>query len=259
MEPLVGFGPLICFGLFLGMLAMLELGRRLGVRRLALDPEGARASTGAVDGAVFALLGLLIAFTFSGAASRFDERRELVVQEANDVGTAWLRIGLLPETAQPAVRELFRRYLDSRIATYRKLPDFEAARAEYQQSMQLQNEIWRQSLAASRLPGTHPSAMQVVPALNAMFDTAATRIAAFRMHPPVIVFVMLFALALAGALLAGTGMAAGRARHWLHIVGFAAVMALTAGLDVELPGTQCFGDPLLNATGPEPDAPMSVT
>jgi hypothetical protein len=47
-----------------------------------------------VEGAVFGLLGLLIAFTFSGAASRFDDRRALIVEEANDIGTAWLRVAL---------------------------------------------------------------------------------------------------------------------------------------------------------------------
>jgi hypothetical protein len=87
---------LTTLALFLGMLLLLETGRRLGVRRLASDPEGARAGTGTVEGAVFALLGLLVAFTFSGAASRFDQRRDLIVEETNDIGTAYLRLDLLP-------------------------------------------------------------------------------------------------------------------------------------------------------------------
>ena len=63
-----------------------------------------RAGVGAVEGAVYGLLGLLIAFTFSGAGLRFDHRRSLVVEEANAIGTAYLRIDLLPEDAQPALR-----------------------------------------------------------------------------------------------------------------------------------------------------------
>ena len=81
--------------LFLGML-VLEVGWRIGARRLAEDPNGADAGVGAVEGAVFALLGLLIAFTFSEAASRFDTRRQLIVEETNDIGTAYLRLDLLP-------------------------------------------------------------------------------------------------------------------------------------------------------------------
>ena len=97
---------LISLVLFAGMLVLLDVGRRIGLRKLAADPEGAHIGTGTVDGAVFALLGLLIAFTFSGAATRFDERRNLIVQEANDIGTAYLRVNLMPDGAQPAMRDL---------------------------------------------------------------------------------------------------------------------------------------------------------
>jgi phosphotransferase system glucose/maltose/N-acetylglucosamine-specific IIC component len=71
---------LFAMGLFLGMLVLLEVGRRIGARRLAQDPEGVEAGVGTMEGAVFALLGLLIAFTFSGAASRFDTRRQLIIE-----------------------------------------------------------------------------------------------------------------------------------------------------------------------------------
>jgi len=67
-----------------------------------MDAEGARAGTGTIEGAVFALLGLLIAFTFSGAAARFEDRRALIIEETNDIGTAYLRLDLLPASAQPA-------------------------------------------------------------------------------------------------------------------------------------------------------------
>src|SRR5579863_5808564 len=92
---------LFAVGFFLVMLGFLEAGRRLGARQVARDGEGAKSST--VDAAVFGLMGLLIAFTFSGAAGRFDARRQLVVQEANDVGTAWLRLDLLPASEQSSL------------------------------------------------------------------------------------------------------------------------------------------------------------
>ena len=90
---------------------------------MAGDPVGARAGAGVVDGAVFGLLGLLVAFTFSGAATRFDARRQLVVEEANAIGAAYLRLDVLPAAAQPALRARFREYLDSRLAAYRAVPD----------------------------------------------------------------------------------------------------------------------------------------
>src|SRR5262245_53146748 len=126
--PAIGLLTVLC--MIGGTLYMLEIGRRLGVRRLAEDPEGAKAGIGAIDGAVFGLMGLLIAFTFSGAATRFDSRRMMIVEEANGIGTAWLRLALLSEAAQPSLREKFRQYTDARIAAFRKIPDTAAMEAE---------------------------------------------------------------------------------------------------------------------------------
>ena len=84
--------------LFLGMLVCLEIGLRLGRRTKVA--EGAKQGLGIIEGAMFTLLGLLVAFTFSGAAERFEGRRHLIVEEANDIGTAYLRVDLLPADAQ---------------------------------------------------------------------------------------------------------------------------------------------------------------
>jgi hypothetical protein len=228
---------LLAGGLFFGMLILLETGRRIGVRRLAEDAKGARAGLGVVDGALFSLLGLLVAFTFSSAAARFEARRQLIVMEANDIGTAYLRLDLLPAGAQPALRDLFRRYVDSRLEAYRKMPDLAAAREELARATTLQGEIWAQAVAACRDGGGSQATMLLLPALNAMFDITTTRTAAGQMHQPVIIFFMLGLLALVGSLLAGYGMAGGRTRSWIHILGFAAAMTISVYviLDLEYP------------------------
>jgi hypothetical protein len=222
----------------LGMLLLLEIGRRIGTHRLLQDPEGARAGTGAIEGAVFALLGLLIAFTFSGAASRFDSRRALIIEETNAIGTAYLRLDLLPASAQLSLRDLFRQYVDARLEAYRKIPDLQAALAELDKATRLQGEIWSQAVAAGRIEGAPPPAtMLLLPALNQMIDITTTRTMAVKTHPPVIIFVMLFGLALASALLAGHGMAGSKSRSWIHLLSFAAVMAVLIYviLDIEFP------------------------
>src|SRR5881394_3092876 len=109
MEPAINpllFAVLLCGG----MLTSLEIGRRLGIRRRSKESEGERGSLGTIEGAVFALFGLVVAFTFSGAASRFNEKRMLIAEEANRIETAYLRLRLLPQQAQPEVQDLFRRY-----------------------------------------------------------------------------------------------------------------------------------------------------
>ena len=122
------FALMFILGLLLGMLLFLEVGRRIGLRQRAKAAGGAVAGSGAVEGAIFALLGLLVAFTFSGAAARFDTRRQLIVEETNAIGTAYLRLDLLPAEVQPTLRERFRQYLAARLEVYRKLPDMAAAR-----------------------------------------------------------------------------------------------------------------------------------
>jgi hypothetical protein len=232
------YAVLFTVGLFFAMLLFLELGRRIGARRLQRDPEGVRAGAGVVDGAVFALLGLLIAFTFSGAGARFDKRRELIVEETNAIGTAYLRLDLLAPNTQAPLREKFRRYVDSRMEVYRKLPNIGEAREELNGSAKLQREIWDDAVTACRAEGSQPAAtMLLLPALNTMTDVTTARTMATQMHPPSTIFIMLFGLALASSLLAGHGMAAGKSRSWLHLVGFALVMALAVYvvLDIEFP------------------------
>jgi hypothetical protein len=233
-------GGIAAAGVFLGILAFLAIGRRVGRRAIRRHGSGGLASTTSLEAAVFALLGLLIAFTFSGALSRFDARRAQVVDEANAIGTAYLRIDMLPSTAQSRLRETFRDYTDARITTYRKLPDLVAAREELARSLQLQSEIWAQAVAATRLPDSRPGTeVLVMPALNEMFDIATVRLMATQMHPPTIVFAMLIALALASALLAGYQSAddKGEVRNGVHQVGFAAIVAFTVYviIDIEYP------------------------
>ena len=230
-------GVLFAATLFLGMIVLLEVGRRAGASRLAKDPAGARTGISAVEGSLFGLLGLLIAFTFSGAASRFDARRQLITQEANNIGTAWLRLDLLPAEAQPELRDLFRRYLDSRLLTYKKLPDIEAAEAELRRSIALQGEIWEKAVAAVKAGPPGPTGSLLLNALNSMFDIVSTRTAAARTHPPLAIYLMLGSLALAAALLVGYGMAGAKSRSLVHVVLYAAALSLTVYviLDLEHP------------------------
>jgi hypothetical protein len=224
-------------GLLVGMLALLETGRRLGLRRNASDAEETHAGISTVDGAVFGLMGLLIAFTFSGAASRFDTRRQLIVQEANAIGTAYLRLDLLPATTQPMLREQFRRYVKARLAVYKALRDIEAVKVEMARVTALQGAIWATAITATRETPTPQATLLLLPALNEMIDITTTRTVALQTHAPPIIFIMLAALALICSLLAGYGMAGSKTRSWIHMLGFAIVMAATIYviLDLEYP------------------------
>jgi hypothetical protein len=222
--------------LFLGIIFLLELGRRIRLARMEREGDAGKG-VGAVEGAVYGLLGLLIAFTFSGAATRYDSRRLLIVEEANAIGTAYLRLDLLPSEARSSLQEKFRQYVESRLEIYQKLPDLKAAKAALDKSASYQNVIWAEAVAACQ-SGSAPSApMLLLPALNEMIDITTTRTVAGQIHPPVVVYALLMGLALVSALLAGFGMGENPSHNWLHTFLYAAVLSLAIYviLDLEYP------------------------
>ncbi len=223
--------------LFAAVLLAIEAGRRIGIRRRLGGKEDA-PGLGAIEGIVFALLGLIIAFSFSGAAQRFDARRDLIVNEANAIGTAQLRIDLLPAASQPAMHDAFNRYIASRIAAYERIANPDAFRAAVAESTLIQREIWGIATAAGRRPDALPSAnMLLLPALNEMFDISAARAFATLMHPPLVIHAMLIGLALVASLLLGIGLSPRQRRAWLHPVSFALVLAgiIYVIIDLEYP------------------------
>ena len=140
MEPTI---PPLVFTLllFLGILIMLETGRRLGIARRRRESDSDRSNLGTIETALFAVVGLLMALTFTGATSRFNEKRMLIAQEVNAVQTAYLRLELSPREQKLALQDLFRQYLDSRLESYRKMADAPAAAAEISRSEKLQRQI----------------------------------------------------------------------------------------------------------------------
>ncbi|MGL4542689.1 MAG: hypothetical protein ACRCUI_09290 [Polymorphobacter sp.] len=237
-EEGIAFG--VIAALFVAMLGCLELGRFLGARARG---RGDAAGVATIDAALFALLGLLIAFTFSGAAGRFESRRELIRDEANAVGTAYLRIDLITPAAQPLLRQNFRDYVDARLAVYDNVTDPAATRAAVARVGGMQAELWRNAIAGATATQGVAASTVFLPAINQMFDMATTRMVAAQAHPPSIVFLMLGFLALACSLTAGFGMTGGnRSREWLHVLAFAASISLTLYviLDLEYPRIGLF-------------------
>ena len=217
------------------MLALQGYGRRLALR---MDPAGEDSRDArTAQAAVFGLLGLLLAFTFSGALQRFDERRQLVVEEANNIGTAWLRIDLLPAARQTEIRNLFRQYMDARLQTYRNVTDAAATAASLAKGDQLQRQIWATAVAGAGETGAVAPYTVLLPALNEMFDIATTRVAATQMHPPIVVYGMILVLAAVGAIFSGYGLGGAQQRSWVHRVAFplATAAALFVIVDMEFP------------------------
>jgi len=218
---------LLVVGLFMGILTLLALGYRVGLRNLSGETDATRGRRSAVEAAIFGLMGLMIAFTFSGAASRYEFRRQMTVDEANAIGTAYLRLTLLPVQSQAPLRDRFRQYTEARIAIYQSLSDVDAFRAKEAVATGLQQDIWNSTVAA--LKDSPPEAtIVVVPALNQMFDISTSRKIAMLTHTPVLVYTFLVVLAFVCSLLAGYAMAGSNIRNVsLHVFAFAVLLAGT--------------------------------
>jgi hypothetical protein len=170
LEQVLRSAPLWIIGLafFLALLAASLLGRWL---RHRLDKEaGETESDGYLLSANLALLGLLIAFTFSLAFSRYDNRREAVIAEGNAISTVWLRASLIDGAEGQALRDAIRSYTDIRL----HLPDADDRNRVEVESGKAQTIVWQRLRAA--LPHVQPPiGATVITATTEMFDAAAVR------------------------------------------------------------------------------------
>jgi hypothetical protein len=133
------------------------------------------------------------------------------------------------------MKDLFRRYVDARLESYRNTADAAATAASLAEDAALQAEIWKRAVAETTRPGTPtPAAMLLLPALNEMIDITTTRFLQTRNHPPPIVFLMLAALAIIGALLVGYGTSLNRRRSWLHTLVYVVMLSLTTFVIIDL-------------------------
>jgi hypothetical protein len=177
-----------------------EAGRRLRRRRLADDAALETEDAGQFASSALALLGLLIAFTFSMASERFETRRQLVVSEANAISTAYLRSQLFDEPARSRLGAAYADYVRARPAFV--AAGFDQARLDAAdvQLASVQARIWSETGAAIRTPSGQPLTVGVLIATNEMFDLAASQRAALNARVPfgVRLSLVVFALLTAG-------------------------------------------------------------
>jgi hypothetical protein len=199
------FSVTVATAFFVGSLVLLNVGRRLGLRYLRQD-GGTMAGLATVEGAVFALIGLLLAFTISGALQRFDDRRQLVIQEANAITTASDRVALFEGNVARNLQFKLKEYVRARIDLYRMPHDFslwqreEAFSAEQQDKIvERKSDLWSTAVSACPQANFKSACSLALPALSNLFEVARLRVGASEKHPPQIVYAMLFGLGLGGS------------------------------------------------------------
>ena len=210
-------------------LACYEIGYRIGVRRHERGETPDEGAMGVIVGAILGLMAFLLAVTMSMAGDRFDTRRGLVLQEANAIGTTYLRAGYLPEPASDQMRELLVEYIPLRIATSNQLG------ANIARSEELQREMWGIAQDVARESGSDVVAL-FLESLNETIDLHESRIAAglYARVPPTILWLLIGGAVLSLGLVGyNAGMTARRnpVIAGLLIVALGAVITIVVDLD----------------------------
>lgn len=225
---------LIVSSLFICMLFAMEIGFRSGRRKEASATE-AITQANAVLVSMLGLLALLLAFTFSAALQRYEDRSRTVVAEANAIGTTYLRARLLPKEMRDEVQALLRQYLDVRVQEGR-VDATEPGLHEslLHQAKLMEAQLWSHAVRAAELDGRPVTSGLFIQSLNELIDTSCTRNAALDRHVPEIVLFLMFAtIVLTTATL---GYASGIAGHRVTFAAFILVVliALVVFLIIDL-------------------------
>lgn len=201
----------------------LTLGRKLGVIQLRNQTS---SKLEVAEGAVFGLLALLIAFTFSGAYDRYEHRKMHLVEEANIFDKAYNYIDLTPTDVQPELRNDIRQFLDLNIKAFKDIPYMDKVYEDLRQAQIFEDKIWKTTVDACKESTDKTLAQVYVPAFNEMFEAAHMGFYLTQIHPPRIVFILLNGLAALGAFLVGYNSAENKHRNPLHAFSYILLTAL---------------------------------
>ncbi len=202
--------PLALFALTFGMM-WVGLSVRTGEAQENLEDTGKAEQI--VEGAVFALLGLLLAFSLSAAWTKFDARLQTSVQEANAIGTATMRLDLLPALERTAGRRLMKQYVAERVKFNASLSQGQLP-ADANETARIQSDLWTLATGHASEAGRDPATLHLIPALNQMFDLATERRAHIQVSIPALIIGLIALLILTGAVLLGRALAQSKHRFW---------------------------------------------
>jgi hypothetical protein len=216
------------------LLLLAEFGYRFGRNFRRRDPKAAESHGGNIQGAVLGLLGLLLGFSFAMAVGRYDTRRSLVVDEANSIGTTWLRSDFLPPEHGTGVRKLLLDYAGLKIAEFdldSNTPQMARLSGEI---AAIHKTLWTHAAAACAAQPTAVTA-SFVNSLNETIDLHSSRMAAARNHVPGAVWLLLLVVAGCGSWTSGYGSGAGGFRsifsQWIFPLLIGVVITLISDID----------------------------
>jgi hypothetical protein len=228
------------FGTVVMVLVSISLGTYLARRRKALQkPAEDEGPIGTTANATLALLAFMLAFTFGITASRFDSRRQLLLDEVTAIETTALRADLIPEPHRSEVREIMRQYIELRI----NMPkDAAGIRERIKESEELQRRLWPHAAALANSDLKNPDIVSLfVDSLNETMNLQTRRVAIANYHIHLLIWTVLFGITLLSMIEVGYLFGRSTSSNWLFIVAlalaFSGVIILIVDLDRSGTGT----------------------
>ena len=226
------------YQLFVVMAVLLPMAAEVGLRlssRIAGAPED-RPGLSTIYGGVLGLLGLILGFTFAMALGSYEVRQQLVIDEANAIGTTWLRSAMISEPYRDVVRKQLSEYVSARLDFYSAGLDQRRLGAALLRSAKLQDSLWSQAVGLAHDQPTPITAL-FVQSLNDMIDIEAKRLGALEKRIPGSVWVVLIAVSATGSVMTGALFPRRTSTVFLLVpIVLALVMTLIADLDTSRRG-----------------------
>jgi hypothetical protein len=215
------------------ILACSEIGRRVGVRSIGRGGK----SIATLESAILALLALMVGFTFAMALSRFEGRREAVLNEANAIGTTALRARLLPPPHRAETLKLLKEYVKIRIDITERPLSLETMNAAIARSNEIHEALWQQVKAVATKDTEMVPTGLFIQALNEMIDDHEKRLTAGRNRVPNVVLLALYGLAAVASCFTGyaSGIEARRSRLPVYITGMVLCTVILLIQDLDRP------------------------
>ena len=216
------------------LLAAAEIGFLLGRRARPDIDEYTRSQINTIQAAVLGMLALLLGFTFSMSTSRYEVRKQLVLDESNAIGTTFLRAQLLPEPQRKDTSDLLRRYVDIRLKFYSAGIEQVLLRQAIEKTEQTHKELWSHAAAVGEKDPRAITTGLFIQSLNEMIDLHSKRMAALENHVPEVVFILLYLVSIMAMGMVGYGCGLGGRRSLVMAMTTAFLIALVILIVLDL-------------------------
>ncbi|MFV8346011.1 hypothetical protein [Flavobacterium sp. ZB4P13] len=222
--------------LFLSMIIIYCIGYMIRKAEIKRNKTLSNEGLGSIEASLLGLLALLLSFTFSMSATRYDNRRTVIIDEANNIGTAVLRADMYPESIKKLLKADFKDYLEARIEYYNAGVDSSKINLAIKKTEFIYTKIWNQVMKESQKPENLVRSNQMIPALNNMIDIVTTRDAIKNATVPNSVFGLLFLIILFASFTVGYSNIKKQKNHILALAfSFTVVATVCLILDLDRP------------------------